>query len=106
VAARPHFDIHVVERGDEFVVVAEGEIDMTAAEALDQAIRAARAGGGRLAIDLGAVTFIDSQGLKVLLTARLLGGGSPSVTLRNLSPQARRTFEISGLLDSFGVESA
>ena len=45
----------------------EGEIDMSDADALASILRDERAKRGRLTLDLSAVSFMNSSGLKVLL---------------------------------------
>lgn len=51
------------------VVVAFGEIDLTTAPALRQALEVASQVEPRVVLDLNLVTFIDSSGLAVLLEA-------------------------------------
>ena len=52
------------------IVALEGEIDLSTASEAEQRIQAAEANSpGRLVIDLREVTFMDSSGLRVLLTA-------------------------------------
>jgi anti-sigma B factor antagonist len=58
------------EERETIVVALEGEIDLAAAPAAERQIADAEARGpGRLVIDLREVTFMDSSGLRVLLTA-------------------------------------
>ena len=47
-----------------------GAVDITNAEQLDQAVRAAEEDGGQVVVDLTEVDFLDSTGLSVLLQAR------------------------------------
>lgn len=48
------------------VVTVTGEVDMATAPELREAIAAADLSGGRLVLDLSAVTFLDSAGVAVL----------------------------------------
>ena len=58
------------EERETVVVVLEGEIDLAAAPEAERKIADAEAREpGRLVIDLREVTFMDSSGLRVLLTA-------------------------------------
>lgn len=63
------------ETGEQGVVVhVSGEIDITAAPQLDEALQAALTDGGgadEVVIDLSGLTFCDSSGLNALLQARL-----------------------------------
>lgn len=51
------------------VLAAAGEIDLAAADQLSEALDQALVPGGVLAVDLSAVTFIDSMGLRTLIKA-------------------------------------
>jgi anti-anti-sigma factor len=60
---------------------------------------------GRLELDLGDVTFIDSSGLGALISLRNAASqcGANLVVVR-LSPPVARFFELAGVRDSFQVE--
>lgn len=82
-----------------------GDVDIAT---VDSALAPARehlaAGTEVLAIDLGAVTFIDSSGLGALVKIRNDAAAQDSrVVLVNLSAPVRRLFEISGLDQVFDV---
>jgi anti-anti-sigma factor len=66
------FTVRVELHGDAQVVVPTGELDLATAPSLDAALdRAfAAAGTGRVVLDLRELEFIDSSGLRSLLTAR------------------------------------
>lgn len=60
-----------LERTPEGTVLrAEGEVDLVTAPALAEALRAAETEPGAVTLDLRAVSFMDSTGLRVLLEAR------------------------------------
>lgn len=68
--ARPALNISTVECEGTLRVVAEGEIDLCTVPLLDQAILAAEATDvATIVIDIEAVSFIDSAGLRALLEA-------------------------------------
>ena len=81
------------------VVPVQGRIDATAAPALAAIVReTVEAGGVRILLDLSGVTFLDSSGLRVLVTAReQLAASSTELVLRNPSTNLRRILQISGL---------
>ena len=65
------FCVRVERRGDAAVVVPTGELDYGSAPALEASL--ARAFGeapGQVVLDLRELEFIDSSGLRTLLTAR------------------------------------
>ena len=55
----------------EVVVVPAGELDLSCVDALDDQVRELRAAGfDRITVDLRRLTFIDSTGLRILLSLR------------------------------------
>jgi anti-anti-sigma factor len=73
---------------------------------LREAISAALDGEGKVIVDLHGVTFIDSQGLKVLVDAykRAQPSRAERLVLRAPRPQARKVLEITGLADRLPIE--
>jgi anti-sigma B factor antagonist len=65
-------DLQIVEGrvGETVTLAAHGEIDMANAPELDAAlVRAEESDAAQIILDLSAITFIDSCGLRVLLVA-------------------------------------
>jgi len=90
-----------IERYDEegvAVLAPAGRIDMTTAPALEVAVRDAIDGGARcLLIDLGAVPYISSGGLRVLLaTAKRLREPGDAFALAALVPEVERVMRLTG----------
>jgi len=91
---------------DRLTVLLEGELDMRLAPSLRRVFETELKRPPRLVvIDLGSTEFIDSSivatliiGLKLVLAK----GGEMRVV--NARQPVRDTFEISGLLDRFGIE--
>jgi anti-sigma B factor antagonist len=85
--------------GGEFVVSVFGEVDMATAPKLLEAVGAALDSGDTVVLDLAGMTFIDSSGLKVLVTAykRADHLRAARVVLRSPQPQARSVLEVTGL---------
>jgi stage II sporulation protein AA (anti-sigma F factor antagonist) len=83
-----------------------GELDIATVSELDRVIgELASDGKGRLLLDLDGVKFLDSAGLAALVRAKRSAerdGGR--LTVRYSSPQVRRLFELTGMLDQFPVE--
>jgi anti-anti-sigma factor len=75
-----------------------GELDLAGAEALEQAIDAARATGRWVTIDLRPLEFIDSSGLRVLLALHNAAARDGfDYTLIAGPPQVHRAFALCGL---------
>jgi anti-sigma B factor antagonist len=92
--------IRSVRRDRSLVLILEGELDMATAPLLDDQLDRARATQAEtIIIDLLRVSFIDSSGLHVLIKHACSNERPKQVQLTNGSPQARRLFEITGLLD-------
>jgi anti-sigma B factor antagonist len=92
----------LIDRG---AVVAEGDIDLAGGPLLESAILRVE-GVGPVIIDLTSVEFIDSSGLRSLLTAsRRAEDRSSFVILRNPSAGVKRLLNITGTTDQFRIES-
>ena len=89
-----------------FVVAVRGELDAYSAPGLDEQI--ARLIDDRVddvVLDLSQTAFLDSSGLRAILTAqRRLTEGGGRMRLRAPSDAVARLLEITGLGDHFDVE--
>ena len=87
------------------IVALEGEIDLATVPDAERLIADAEAGQpGRLVIDLSAVTFMDSSGLRVLLTAhrRAEEAGRGFALVRG-SDTVNRLLDVTGLTERLEV---
>ncbi len=97
-------DLLSIETSDDGLVVA-GEIDAHTAPTLAAAIEAA--GNGKVRLDLSAVAFVDSSGLRVLIDAHQhLHDAGGELSIASPSEPVVRLFEISGVQDYLVIESA
>lgn len=72
--SNPGFDLHVERRDSAAIVRVSGELDITGADVLETRIRElAGDSPDVVVIDLRAVSFMDSTGLRSLLRARAFG---------------------------------
>jgi anti-anti-sigma factor len=95
------FDVHTDRHGDRAVVVVAGELDMSGSPLLEAEVRRAEATDARrIVIDLSAVTFMDSSGLKSLLQAHARSQAD-SNRLRLVRPPRRvqRVFQLTNTED-------
>jgi anti-anti-sigma factor len=73
----------------------EGEVTIQRAGELKQALLAALAGPGDLALDLGAVTDLDSAGVQLLLLGKTLAEGRrKALRVVAVSQAARRVLDL------------
>jgi anti-sigma B factor antagonist len=95
--------------GDALVLTMRGEIDFSNAANLTTAIRAAVAGErpARIRVDLAQVTFVDSSGIGVLVSAmRAADEVGARFTVEHPIPNVFEQLRITGLLDAFGLDHA
>jgi anti-sigma B factor antagonist len=83
------------------VVSLAGEIDLTSVQRLERQLAAAQAGDAHnVVVDLTGVQFIDSTGLRALLSAkRRANDAGRELLLRNPQAQVQRLFEIAGMVE-------
>jgi len=97
-----------IERDDDRTTVhVAGEIDLASAPALERRVLEAIAGGARaVTLDMSEVSFMDSTGLRSVLTIReaaLAAGGS--LVLSRPSEPVRRLLDVSGLADRIQTQA-
>ena len=104
--ARGPLQINSETREGIVTLLLAGELDIASAPELQRAMDdLASTHTERLVIDLGAVTFMDSSGLRTLLLARQRADdGDHELVLRSGSRQVQRVLELSGAIDSFTFE--
>lgn len=99
-----HIDVHP-ER-DVVRVVPVGELDLATAPELEaQLHELGRSGFERLVLDLRRLRFVDSAGIRVIVTAhRHAGAGGGEFSLIGGPPAVQRALELCGLLEHLHVE--
>lgn len=93
--------------GDTAVVTVAGELDMSSAPRLESTLSelAGDAEVRRVVIDLSGTGFVDSSGLRAILSAhRQLDASGSELTLRAPSAPVTRLLEITALVDHFVIE--
>jgi anti-anti-sigma factor len=86
--------------GERLVLTPIGELDVATAERLHETlIGMENASPERLLLDLGRLSFIDSAGLRLIITwhRRCLSQGRPLLELRPGSRAIQRVFQITGI---------
>jgi anti-sigma B factor antagonist len=87
------------------VLAVHGDLDVAVGaafvKAVDEALAAADA-PAVVELDLGAVEFIDSSGLRALLEVQQSHGDR--VRVGAISPAVHRLLDLTGILDHFGFE--
>ncbi len=100
-----HLAVMTSEDSGGLRVTVRGELDLSTAERLEDALRAAEArADGRLTLDYSGLEFIDSTGLQVLLDAdhRAAAAGRRLVVVLGTG-EARRVAELADAVDRLTV---
>jgi anti-anti-sigma factor len=87
--------------GAECVVTVRGDIDLASAPDFESSLRTAvEASPSTITIDLAALTFIDSSGLRVLVSlSKEAQSRGATLRLRNVPRHAQRVLDITGLTE-------
>jgi len=83
------FEVRTAKQDGHWVVAVQGVIDLATVGTLEAYLNGVT---GRVVLDLANVTFIDSMGVALLLSATKDG-----LTIGDASPEVRRVFETCGL---------
>ncbi len=92
--------------GDRAVIAIKGELDAYTAPGVEEQIaNLVGRGINNIVLDLSETGFLDSSGLRAILTAhRRLASEEGSLALRNPSEPVTRLLEITGLTDHFRTD--
>ena len=100
--APPNAATALTVTSDDGSLVLVGELDMATVPVLRAALHAAvDAGAGRLVIEMSGVAFMDSSGLRELISFHRDAG---AFTLRNPSPSVVRILELTQSGGVFDIE--
>jgi anti-anti-sigma factor len=94
------FSCEVVERDERLVVVVRGELDLASAPELEDVTLQPARDGRHVVFDLRALDFMDSSGIRVLITAHhaaVESGGRVTVAAGRGTGEVARVLAISGL---------
>ncbi len=96
-------DINNARRGAACVLTVRGDIDLASAPDFETSLRTALDGSpSSIMIDLTGLTFIDSSGLRVLVSlSKEAQSRGATLGLRNVPPHAQRVLDITGLSEWF-----
>ncbi|MBJ7354542.1 MAG: STAS domain-containing protein [Thermoleophilaceae bacterium] len=102
------FQVSVTTDAGSHRVALSGELDIATADQLTESLEGVRpASGDRMVIDLSAVSFMDSTGLRVLITANrdATAAGYSLVIVTGESP-AKRVLELTRMDEHMQVVSS
>jgi anti-anti-sigma factor len=93
-------------------LVLSGELDLASADTLADAVSKLCADGSKqIVLDIGKLEFIDSTGLRAILSSRVVCAEnnctlSVAPNADEVSPQVRRLLQVTGLLERLPFENA
>jgi len=86
--------------GDAYVIALAGELDLDGAPRLEEELLSAEAtDAASIVVDLGALEFIDSTGLRLLVMAAERSQSEGRFTILRGPKQVHRVFEITDLVN-------
>ena len=92
------------QEGSKLTVALEGRLDTVTAPQLEAELRTAVNGVSELVFDLGALDYVSSAGLRVLLSAQKVMNRQGSMTIRSVKPEIMEIFEVTGFTDILNIE--
>ena len=91
--------------GDNLTVSLKGRLDTTTAPELEANLRPVLSDGvTNLTIDLEALDYVSSAGLRVLLSAQKIMNRQGEMTVRNVNDAVMDVFEVTGFVDLLNIE--
>lgn len=90
--------------GTELTVALTGRLDTTTAPELEKGLKENLDGVTILTIDMEALEYISSAGLRVLLSAQKIMGKQGEMKVTNVSETIMEIFEVTGFSDILTIE--
>ena len=92
------------QNGQELSIALEGRLDTTTSPELEAELKGSLDGITSLTIDLAALDYISSAGLRVLLSAQKTMNKQGSMVVKNVSEEIMEVFEVTGFSDILTIE--
>ena len=90
--------------GSKLTVALSGRLDTTTAPELEKSLQESLSGVTELVMDLNALEYISSAGLRVLLSAQKIMMKQGSMTVTHVSETVMEIFEVTGFVDILTIE--
>jgi anti-sigma B factor antagonist len=100
------FSIDVAKRDGRTVLSLAGELDIATVGELETAIGDGLAGGDELVLDLRGLEFMDSSGVRALVSGHAAardGDGSLVIVCARAGTEVARVIEVSGIAGALGM---
>ncbi len=96
--------IEIKKNEQQTIIEVAGRLDTITAPTLDKTINEDVADAKNLVLDLKALEYISSAGLRVLLSAQKKMQKIGSMTVKNVCPEVMDVFEMTGFADILTIE--
>ena len=88
----------------ELTVVLSGRLDTTTAPDLEKELKESLDGVTALTIDMTALEYISSAGLRVLLSTQKVMNRQGEMKIRNVKPEIMEIFDVTGFSEILTIE--
>ena len=96
--------INKTVENEKAVLVLEGRLDTTTAPLLDKEIAQIAPDINELVLDVAAISYISSAGLRVLLAARKRMNPNGNMKVVNVGKSIHEIFQVTGFLSILNIE--
>ena len=95
--------INTTRNGNSLTVAIEGRLDTTTAPQLEAELKASLDGITSLTMDLSALEYISSAGLRVLLSAQKIMNKQGTMAVTGASETVMEIFDVTGFSDFLNI---
>lgn len=96
--------VNKVKEGNVLTLTVEGRVDTTTAPELETVVKAETSDVTKLIMDVTAMEYISSAGLRVLLSAQKIMNKQGEMIVRGANESVREIFEVTGFSDILTIE--
>lgn len=96
--------IEKIAEGKKLTIALAGRLDTTTAPQLETELKQNISGVEELVLDLAALEYLSSAGLRVLLSAQKVMNRQGSMVVRNANEIIMEIFEVTGFVDVLTIE--
>ena len=96
--------IEKMAEGKKLTITLTGRLDTTTAPKLETELKQNISGVEELVLDLAALEYLSSAGLRVLLSAQKVMNRQGSMVVKNVNETIMEIFEVTGFVDVLTIE--
>ena len=96
--------IEKIAQGKKLTIALSGRLDTTTAPKLETELKQNISGVNELVLDLAALEYLSSAGLRVLLSAQKVMNRQGNMVVRNVNEIIMEIFEVTGFVDVLTIE--